>query len=325
MKVSVNIVTWNGEKYIESCIQSVLNQTFQDFSVLIIDNGSTDATVSLIKERFPQLKVVLSKDNTGFSKAHNKAIHWTSSDYVLCLNQDVVLKKDFLEKAVNFLDSKKDAGAIAGKLLKLHEEIGDDLIDSCGLQLKKNFLALDIFEGEKDEGQCNALKEVFGVSGAAPIYRREALASVKYKEEFFDEDFFSYKEDVDLAIRLRYLGWKAYYLPDSCAYHVRTVGRDANKKIRMARKFKSDFANFYSYRNQLLLLKKDLPKKKLKYIFPVFWYEFKKFVYVLFLEHKSWKAWGEYFKLKKTMKEKRLWIREKRVVTDAEVASWFKL
>ena len=97
-KVSINLITWNGERYVENCLRSVLNQEFKDFSVIIIDNGSNDQTLELINERYPHLKIIKHKENLGFAKAHNQAIHWTKSDYVVCLNQDVVLEKDFLQK-----------------------------------------------------------------------------------------------------------------------------------------------------------------------------------------------------------------------------------
>lgn len=324
MKISVNIVTWNGEKYIESCIQSVLNQSFEDYAILIIDNGSTDDTLGIINERFPHLKVVKHKENLGFAKAHNQGIHWSKSDYVLCLNQDLVLQKDFLQNMVNFMDHNSDVGAATGKLFKLNEDIEEDIIDTCGLKVYKNMMAVDIGEGEIDSDQYSKPKQVFGVSGAAPVYRRIALESVKYNEEFFDEDFFSYKEDVDLAFRLKYMGWKSCFVPQAKGYHVRSVGAQKNQNKISARKQKSEFANYHSYRNQLLLAKKDIPSKNLTYILPVSFYEFKKFVYVLFMERKSWKAWPQYHKLKKKIKQKRNYILENKKVSDQEIKSWFE-
>lgn len=325
-KFSINLITWNGERYIEDCLYSVLKQTFQDFSLIIIDNGSTDRTVEIMKERFPHLNILQHKENVGFAKAHNQAIHWSKSEYVLCLNQDVVLEPDFLQKTNEFLERSSLAAAITPKVLRTQEKEKTKYIDTLGLKLLKNFSVVEIGAGEQDDGQFDIPQEVFGISGAVPIYSRKALEEIRYKNEYFDEDFFSYKEDVDISARFRYAGWQCWYNPAAVAYHDRSVGAEREKmskwKVLKARRRKSKFANFYSYRNHLYFLYKNIPNYKIKNFWPILFYEFVKFFYVLIFETKNLKAWSNFFKIKKTLKNKRELIKKERKISDEEFLKW---
>lgn len=328
MKVSINLVTWNGAKYVADCLASVFAQTMTDFSFLIIDNNSTDDTVDIILEKYPHLKVVRNRENLGFSKAHNQAIHWSKSDYVVVLNQDVVLEPDFLMHLVSFLDKNQAVGSVTGKILRLQEGNKTNYIDSLGLLIKKNHCFSEIGAGEMDDGQYNAIEEVFGVSGAIGVYRRSALESVKVDNQFFDEDFSPvYKEDVDLAYRLRYQGWKAYKVPLAVAYHNRTAGestKDQKRSIIKSRRRKSKFINYLSYRNHWFLLIKNLPAFNWQYFFPVFRYELLKFFYVLFLEPRNLRAIGQVIKNRQRLLEKREKIMHTKKIEIKEIDLWLK-
>jgi len=322
-KVSVNLVTWNGAKYILDCLESLFNQTFEDFSLLIIDNGSTDDTLDLINEKYPHLKIVTHKENNGFAKAHNQAIHWTRSEYVLVLNQDIVLGKNFLKELIGFLDKNPEAGAATGKLLRWQDRQKTNYIDTVGLTVYKNHRVVDMGSGEMDKGQFDQVKEIFGVSGAAPVYRRRALEQAAENNQFFDEDFFSYKEDVDLAYRLRWRGWKAFYVPGALAYHDRSVSGPAktktNRRTVSDRKRKSPFANFHSYKNHLFMLTKNAPKPSMR----IFFYELKKLLYVLFAERNSLKGFKEFRKKRKIFLDKRKKIMDTRKISLEDMEKWF--
>ncbi|KKR08569.1 MAG: Glycosyl transferase family protein [Parcubacteria group bacterium GW2011_GWC2_39_14] len=321
-KVSINLVTWNGAKYIDNCLRSVFAQTFKDYSILIIDNGSSDETLAIIKEQYPQLKVIEHKKNIGFAKAHNQAIHWSKSDYVLLLNQDVVLASGYLNDLVNFLDNNSMAGSVAGKILRLQDEEKTNYIDSVGLRIYKNYRVVDMGAGEVDEGQYDAITEIFGVSGALPVYRRKALEEIMYQQEYLDESFFSYKEDVDLAHRLITAGWQSWRVPTAVAYHDRTVSSPYEKmtavKVAQNRQKKSKFAKFYSYRNHLYFLKKNLSRLTLA----VFFYELVKAVYVLLFEPRNLRAWKDYFHVRKELKAKRDLIQKRRKISEEKLSSW---
>jgi len=322
-KLTINLVTFNGQKYLPYCLESIRNQTFKDFSVLVIDNDSHDNTVNFIKQYYPSVRVVENKKNLGFAKAHNQGIHWTKSEYVLCLNQDIFLEQDFLKKAIDFLDTHPNVGSISGKLLRWNfkNKTRTNLIDTIGLKIFKNHRVIDEKQGVRDNEEFNAPREIFGPSGAAPIYRRTALENIKLNNEYFDEDFFIYKEDVDLAYRLRIGGWKSFNVPQAIGYHDRSITKKGN--VIANRTLKSQFANYYSYRNHLFVLAKNEYLINLIIYFPyIFWYEFKKFIYLLLFERKTLVRGLDFFKKLCKMFSKRKIIRQNRKISAKELRKW---
>lgn len=336
-KVAVSLVTYNAEKYLPFCLPAVLNQTCKDFEILIIDNGSTDRTVPFLKENFPQIKVVAHPKNLGFARAHNQAIAWTESEFVLLLNQDVVLSPDYLEKTVSYLEKQRQAATVSGKIL-IWDFLSNQktkVIDSLGLKVFKSHRVTEIGEGEIDQGGHQEIKEVFGVSGPAALFRRSALEAVKIKladgltkEEYFDEDFFAYKEDVDLAFRLRLAGCQAFYLPEALAYHDRSVrGLKTLKKqaVRLHRQDREGLIKIYSYKNHLLLLlKNEFFANFLRYFWPTFWFELKKFIYILFFEPSTLRGLKMFFKQRRRIFKKRQYIiKNIRKIKPEELAKWY--
>src|SRR3989344_3182641 len=173
MKVSVQIVTRNSLRYIGNCLESLEQQTLGDFSLIVIDNGSTDKTATFVRNHFPTVT--------------------------------------FLEKLVAFADTQPAGGSFGGKLLRLRSEAvntddGDSLrdvlrtnmIDSAGLRITRGRKVFDRGSGQQDRGQYERSEEVFGISGACALYRRSALDEIKVNGEYFDVDFFAYKEDADV-------------------------------------------------------------------------------------------------------------------------------
>ncbi len=240
-KISIIIVTWNGEAYIEKCLQSIFNQDLSKisgdnlnsfFDLLIIDNNSGDRTLAIIEEKAtPNLKIVKNKQNIGFAKAYNQGIHWTSGKYVLVLNQDVYLDKNFFVETVNFLDSYPKVAAINPVIFKWLDNNDEKIIDSLGIGLDKQFRFFNLGEGKKaKEFQHHDIKPVFGFTGTAVVFRRIALHDVSWQQQFFDEAFFSYKEDVDLSWRLRWRNWDIVNLPQAMAYHKRSASQNFNYK-----------------------------------------------------------------------------------------------
>ncbi|MBU1036937.1 glycosyltransferase family 2 protein [Patescibacteria group bacterium] len=336
VKLAINLVTYNAERYLPYCLESIAKQTFQDFSFLVIDNGSSDNTVRYFKEDYPHFKIITHKDNIGFAKAHNQGIAWTKSDYICLLNQDVILEPDYFAKALDFLDKNPQASSLSGKILlwDFPHQQKTEIIDSLGLRVFKNHRIVEKGQGEKDKNQYSETVEIFGVSGALPIYRRTALEKIKVKvgnlhDEYFDELFFSYKEDVDLAFRLRLAGFKAYYLPEAIAYHHRSVKGSvdlSDKAVRQSRKEKNRMIKLYSYKNHLLvILKNEFTANLVKFFFPIFWYEFKKFIFILLFEQTTLKGLRMFFKEKAKIKEKKKFIiKEIRKVSAAELAKWYE-
>lgn len=338
-KVSVNLIVYNGEKYLPFCLPSLRNQTLKNFSVLIIDNNSQDESVSVIEsflsdhgssELAQKTTLIKNRKNDGFAPAHNHAIHWSRSEYIFMMNQDVILDNRYLEELTNFLDARKEAAAASGIIFRWNFEENDNPLTAHGRTDSIDTLGLMIFPSHKvvewrDQEEIHKPREVFGVSGALPMYRRSALEHAKVPVfakrsrlrqdspdvfEYFDNDFFAYKEDVDLAYRLRFLGYNAYLVPASRAWHDRTAA--AKTGTFSNRRKKSAFVNFHSYRNHLYFLIKNLRFRIfIRHAPRVIAYEFLKFLYVLFFEPRTLRAFSDLARNIPRMIKKRVYIQKK--------------
>lgn len=246
VKVAVNIVTFNSAGDIAACLESLAAQTFRDFHIHILDNASSDDTVAKLKGFDATL--VQSSVNTGFAKAHNDLIRAYPAEYALVLNPDAVLKPDFLGQIVASLDSRPDAASATGKLLRLDGKT----LDSTGIIMLRSQRHLDRGAGEPDLGQFDQPEDVFGPSGAAALYRVKALENVAIpssggsEAQFFDEDFFAYREDADLAWRCRLMGWNSIYVPSAVALHRRRVTPERRSQLPA-------IINYHGVKNRFLL------------------------------------------------------------------------
>ncbi len=316
--VSVNILTYNGQDLIELCLKSVLKQTYSNIEILVIDNASEDETVKKVKNF--SVKIIENKENLGFSAGHNVGIKKSEGEYVLCLNQDVVLDKDFIKNTVKAMGVDEKIGAVQGKLYKK-----DKTIDTTGLLMFKNRRVVCRGQGEKDKGQYKR-GEIFGVDGAAPLYRYKALEDIKIDSEYFDEDFFMFKEDIDLAWRMRLYAWKAIYEPMAFGYHLRGAGEEAVKnyiKIAKARRKISDFAKYHAFKNQRLMqIKNELLALFFRDFCRIIIKEIGSWVYVLFFEKYTWKAIKELFKQTPNAWRKRKIIMARKKVGAREIKKW---
>lgn len=338
IKLAISLVTYNGEKYLPFCLKSLAEQTYQDFTLLVIDNGSNDETVRYFSENYPQIKLVTHTHNIGFAKAHNQAIAWTNSEYVMLLNQDVILKPDYLEKAIGYLDAHSEAASVGGKIYvwDFANKEKTKRFDSTGLVVYRNHRVADYRQGEEDLGQADQIAEVFGLSGTLPIYRRLALNAVKINlngqfsaDEYLDEDFFSYKEDVDLAWRLRLAGFKTFYLPECVGYHDRSVSGSVvqtSQAIRESRRDRDRAIKIYSYKNHwLLLMKNEFFLNLLSCFFPIIWYEIRKFIFILLFERTTLKAIKLLRQQKKRLLQKRRYIIKNIRTTKArDLSYWYR-
>jgi len=338
-KLIVSLVVYNGRAYLPFCLKALSEQTFTDFEILAIDNDSTDGSLEYIQEFFPKVKIIKSAKNLGFARAHNQIISWTKSDYVLLLNQDVVLAKDFLQNSIECLNNNPQTGSLTGKILRWEFENNSytNIIDSLGLEIFKNHAIADRGANQEDQAENSGeIQEVFGVSGAAPIYRRTALENVKEPTfrglknfEYLDEDFFSYKEDVDLAYRLRLAGWSSIYLPTAIAYHQRTVkssGKNSVAELKKKRAERMSAVNAYSYANHLaVIIKNEFLRNILKDFFRIFFYELKKFFYCLLFERKTLQGLSVISKNFGQYSAKRKYIKNNlRKINSVVLRSWYK-
>jgi len=289
-KISINIVTYNGIKYIPFCIKSIIDQNYKDFEIVVVDNNSIDGTKEYIKANYPFIKLIENKENMGFSYANNQAIQVNDSEYILITNQDIILENNFLEIIINFADNNKEYASFGGKLKKMrpdgHGQFEKlNIIDSLYLDHTLGYKFINFGEGFDDSEKFNKDIDIFGISGALVMYRRSAIEKIKHgKYEYFDNDFFMYKEDIDLAWRLQNAGYKAIYLHEAIAYHERGfIGGSNNIKDTIKRKNNDkEFLAKLSYRNHLYILLKNLDTKELILKFPfIFYEESKKMIYYL--------------------------------------------
>lgn len=278
--VSIHIVAWNSMRFLPDLFKTLAEQTYTDFQVLVIDNGSTDGVEAFIRAHYPQTIFLRNARNLGFSTAHNQGIryaleHWpkdsNAHQFILVTNPDILLSSTYVESLMNAVDAFPTVGSFGGKLRRafgehvndetLQEIVRSDLIDSTGLHGHKNCTVTDRGAGQMDRGQFDEAKEVFGISGALALYRASALEDVRFEDEFFDQDFFAYKEDVDLAWRLQQAGWGARFVPEALAFHYR--GMYGPEKMSwwqciLHRRKKSLIRNYYSTRNHWLVLVKNI-------------------------------------------------------------------
>src|SRR5215470_16399293 len=217
-RVAVNIVTFNSAPDIAACLESLRRQLFRDFEIHILDNASSDDTLQII-EPFDIEYLMRSPVNTGFCKGHNELVRRFQSEYVLFLNPDTILEPLFIAELVRALDARPEAASASGKLLRMDGRT----IDSTGIIMLREQRHLDRGADQLDTGQFNTPEEIFGPSGAAAIYRRKALDETAVAGQYFDEDFFAYREDADLAWRCRLSGWISIYVPSAAARHRRRV------------------------------------------------------------------------------------------------------
>lgn len=285
--VSINLVVLNGEKYIRHCLDSILAQTYPHelIELNILDNGSTDKTKEVIgnwklvigNSSFASFNLIESQQNLGMWPGQEELLKHSSGKYVLAIAVDVILDKDFVANAVKKMETDSNIGALEAKIYKFDALIdikgskfqvpSSKIIDTCGFQIFKSRRVVNIGHGEIDNGQFNEYKEIFGVEGAAPFFRREALESCRITEpiesftkggpryEIFDHDYFWYGDDLDIAWRMRIFGWRQLFVPDVIAWH----DRQTTKNLRKT------FADFLKIRKQLPLQKRRLEWRNIRF------------------------------------------------------------
>lgn len=290
-KVSIAIVTWNHETFIADCLKSIYQQSWPNFSVIIVDNASIDETLPLIEKSEYLPTILRNPQNLGFAHGHNQAYALAkkqNAQALLVVNPDIELTPDFIEKIMTGFDNQLSAGSFAGKLFssRSRETNSPQIIDSVGLKIKKSLQIVDRGADTEDRGQFSRQEEIFGVSGALALYRLSALNDIEIDGKIFDEKFFAYKEDADLACRLQLRGWKCVYIPTAEAYHYRRVHQSKSFfTMFKERKERPWLIKKLSYLNQFRLIIKDLPVINIIRYFPwLFLHEILKFSYLAIFE-----------------------------------------
>ena len=245
-RVAVVIPSWNGRALLEAALASLAGQTVAPDDVIVVDNGSSDGTVSWLRAEHPAVHVIALKENRGFAAAVNLGIERSNADYVALLNNDMELDPGWLAALAAALDGAPDAGSAASKLRMLREpgmlDGAGDLVTWYGATWRRG-------HGEPDRGQYDAPGVVASPCAGAALYRRAALESVGG----FDESFFAYLEDTDWGLRAQLSGWPCLWVPSAVAYH---AGGATSRRM-------GDLETELIARNTLALVLKSFPAPRL--------------------------------------------------------------
>lgn len=215
--VSVIVVSWNSRRFLPECLASVEAQTYPAVELVVVDNGSTDGSADLVAESFPGALLIRHGDNLGFCRANNVALKRCGGVFILCLNADAALERDYLEKALPAFERDSRIGMVAGKVFRFEGRI----LDSAGQLLRRSRRIRDRGYGQEDRGLFDEPGEIFSVCGSVALYRRDMVEAVSEDGELFDESFFSFGEDMDVCWRAQRLGWRGWYEPRAVARHYR--------------------------------------------------------------------------------------------------------
>jgi len=251
MKVSIVTPSFNGQKYLKVCLDSLSKQLFKEFEMIIVDNASIDGSCEFISENNPEVKLISLAENYGFSKAVNEGIKNSNGEYVVLLNNDIEADIYWLENLVKSIEQDKNIFSCSSKMINYHNR---NLIDDAGDNFNILGWAYKRGEGKNISKFTNGSK-VFSSCAGAAIYRRSVFDEIGY----FDENFFAYLEDVDICYRAKIHGYQNTYCSDAIIYHVgsATTGSKYNKiKARLVS------------RNNVYLIYKNMPSIQILINFP---------------------------------------------------------
>lgn len=243
-KAAIIIVNWNGYRFLENCLSAVFNQTYTNFDVYFVDNASHDESVSFVRERFPAVDILQLSTNTGFAKGNNEGIKEAFKDpeveYIVCLNNDTVVEREWLGALVNEVNYEKKIDMVGSLSL-----LPDGRVYSIGGRFRNDLNDLSIGYGQ-DKSLFMNKQDIFSPHGVSVLYTRRLLEQIG----LFDETFFAYCEEFDLGLRARNVGYKAIYTPYSILTH-----HVSQSSGGMANKFKA----FQNKRNSYFVAIKNFP------------------------------------------------------------------
>jgi GT2 family glycosyltransferase len=212
LSASVIIPNWNGARHLRVCLDSLRRQTHPDFEVIVVDNGSTDGSVAMVQEEYPEVRLLALPENCGFVVACNRGAAMARGEVLVMLNNDTEAEPGWLEALCRALEAHPEAGAAASKLLLFDRR---DTLHAAGDILGPGFMPANRGVWEVDRGQYDHDRWVFGACGGAAAYRRQVWEQLGG----FDARLFMYLEDVDLAWRMQRAGWRTLFVPEARVYH----------------------------------------------------------------------------------------------------------
>jgi GT2 family glycosyltransferase len=318
--VSVTLVTYNSGRFIKRCLESVIEQKYPNVEVVIIDNASTDGTVDILEQFQDSCRIYYNTDNLGFAAAQNQAIALSNGDWILTLNPDVLLMPNFIQALTDAAHIDQKVGTVCGKLLSIRATFDlpdEQLVDSTGIYFTPTLRHLDRGSQEVDRGHYVNFEYVFGATAAAALYSRQMIDDISVAGEFFDSDFFVYREDADVAWRAQLMGWRCIYTPSARGYHVRNV-------LPGNRRALPPDINMHSVKNRFLMRIKNMtPDLYRRNWLSITARDLVVLGACLLHEHSSLKAFVYVLRNWRHFRAKREEIMRRKRAKDDYIASWF--
>jgi GT2 family glycosyltransferase len=308
--VSIIVVSWNSERFISDCLSSIKMQSYNPIETIVVDNGSEDRSVELIRQMDKEVKLIKNNTNMGFCRANNQGLAYAQGDYIFFLNADVILEKRYIEEALNSFKIDKHIGMVSGKILRFDRKT----IDSTGQFLSRARRAIERGYGEPDKGQYEEDGYIFSVCGAAALYRRQMVDELMLNNEFFDEDYFAFYEDLDLGWRAHLLGWVGYYNPRAVAYHYRGGSQQQRGWLARFSQFsqRPTELKFHILKNRYLTIMKNDRIRSFFLCLPWFLkYEVLIYGYLLFFDPKVLLKMRSFIPYLKNARQKRKLLKKK--------------
>jgi hypothetical protein len=225
--VSVIVLNWNGGEYLRSCLDSLFTQDYDNLEVIVVDNGSTDGSIDLVKG-YRHIRLIENGENLGFAAGNNVGIRQSKGEYVVVLNNDAELEESCIKEMKRALEQDSRYGACASRILLKFEQ---DLLDAAGIVVCPDGLSIGRGRLEKAD-RYDREEEVFFASGCCMMCRKAMLDDVKLGNDYFDEAFLMYADDTDLGWRARLRGWKCVYAPEAKVYHLHSASSESYSPLK---------------------------------------------------------------------------------------------
>ena len=256
--VSIIIINWNGRHWLEKCLLSLYKQNYKNFEIILVDNASTDGSIKFIKKYYPKIKkIIINKENLGFAEANNRGYHLATGDYILFLNNDTEVTRDFLSILVKGLEKNKNNACLQSRMLLMDEP---DKLDSAGAFLTATGFLYHYGIAKKWQKKYDKRISFYSAKGACMIFKKEVLDETLVDDEVLDSNYFAYFEETDLCHRVWLAGYEIHFEPKSVIYH--KMGGTSND-------MKSSFIQFHSFKNRINTYIKNLSLSKLAVILPL--------------------------------------------------------